>query len=149
MQPLRVLEAGTTVVMASVDAHNVPSCCRAIALASTDGAATVTVYVPLATSQDVLRNIATARRLAVTVTNPIDHHSTQLKGVTLDARLAREDESAFVRARRDAVADNLDAIGIPRRVTQNVSCWPAFAVTMRVDEMFDQTPGPNAGARLR
>jgi hypothetical protein len=48
MRALRALEAGTTVVMASVDGHNVPSCCRAIALASSDAAATVTVYVPLA-----------------------------------------------------------------------------------------------------
>jgi hypothetical protein len=83
------------------------------------------------------------------VTNPIDHCSTQLKGVSLDARLARDDEATFVRARRDALADSLDAIGIPRRVTQNITCWPAFAVTLRVDEIFDQTPGPNAGARLR
>jgi hypothetical protein len=135
--------------MASVDGHNVPSCCRAIALASTDDAATITVYVPLATSHDVLRNIATTKRVALTATHPIDHCSTQLKGVSLDARLARADEAAFVRARRDAFADSLDAIGIPRRVTHNVAWWPAFAVTIRVDEIFDQTPGPNAGTRLR
>src|SRR3982750_104902 len=125
MQPLRALEAGTTVVMASVDAQHVPSCCRAIALASADGGATVTVYVPLSTSHDVLRNIANTRRVAITVTNPITHCSTQMKGTSVDVRLAREDEAAFVRARRDALADSLDAIGIPRRVTQNVTCWPA------------------------
>jgi hypothetical protein len=135
--------------MASVDAHNVPSCCRAIAVASADGGATLTVYVPLATSHDVLRNVATTRRVAVTITNPTTHCSTQIKGVSVDVRLARDDEAAFVRARRDALADSLDVIGIPRRVTQNVTCWPAFAVTARVDEVFDQTPGPNAGARLR
>jgi hypothetical protein len=135
--------------MASVDSRNAPSLCRATALSSTDDAATITVYVPLATSHDVLRNIATTRRVAITSTNPLDHCSTQLKGVTIDARLARDDEAAFVRARRDAFADSLDAIGVPRRIGQNVNCWPAFAVTVRVDEVFDQTPGPNAGARLR
>jgi hypothetical protein len=149
MQPLRALESGTSVVMASVDAHNVPSCCRAIALMSNDDAATVTVFVPLATSHDVLRNIAMTKRVAITATNPLDHCSTQLKGVSIDARLARDDEAAFVRARRDAFADNLDAIGVPARVTRNVSCWPAFAVTVRVDEIFEQTPGPKAGSRLR
>jgi hypothetical protein len=149
MRILRALEPGTAIVMASVDARKVPSCCRATALASTDGAATVTVYVPLATSHDVLRNIATTRRVAITSTNPLDHCSTQLKGVTVDARLARDDEAAFVRGRRDALADSLDAIGVPRRIGQNVNCWPAFAVTVHVDEIFDQTPGPNAGARLR
>jgi hypothetical protein len=96
-----------------------------------------------------LRNIATTKRVAITVTEPLTHTSTQLKGTTLDVRLAREDEAAFVRARRDAIAETLDAIGVPRRVTQNVTCWPAFAVTARVDAIFDQTPGPNAGAPLR
>ena len=145
----RALDPGTTVVMASVDEQHVPSCCRAIAVASSDDGATITVYVPLATSHDVLRNIATTRRVAITVTAPLTHVSTQLKGTSVDVRLARDDEAAFVRARRDAMAETLDAIGIPRRVTQNVACWPAFAVTARIDEMFDQTPGPNAGARLR
>jgi hypothetical protein len=149
MLPPRVLEPGTTVVMASVDAQKVPSCCRAIAVASTGDDATLTVYVPLATSHDVLRNIATTRRVAITVTAPLTHTSTQLKGTTVDVRLAREDEAAFVHARRDAMAETLDALGLPRRVTGNVSCWPAFAVTARIDEMFDQTPGPNAGAPLR
>jgi hypothetical protein len=149
MRILRALEPGTAIVIASVDPHNTPSLCRATALSSADAAATVTVYVPLATSQDVLRNIATTRRVAITSTNPLDHCSTQLKGVTIDARLARDDEAAFVRARRDAFADSLDAIGVPRRIGQNVNCWPAFAVTVRVDDVFDQTPGPNAGARLR
>lgn len=145
----RVLEPGTSVVVASVDAQNVPSCCRAIALASKDDAATVTVYVPMATSHDVMRNIATTKRVAITATNPIDHCSLQVKGVSIDARLAREDEASFVRARRDAFGDLLDAIGIPRRVTHNVVYWPAFAVTVRVDEIYQQTPGPNAGTRLR
>lgn len=145
----RVLEPGTSVVMASVDSRCVPSCCRAIAIASSDEAATVTVYVPMATSQDVMRNIATTRRVAITATNPVDHCSIQLKGVSLDARIARDDEEALVRARRDAFADLLSTIGIPHRVSQNVTYWPAFAVTVRVDEVFQQTPGPNAGTRLR
>ena len=135
--------------MASVDAQNVPSCCRAVAVASADNAETLTVFVPMATSHDVLRNIATTKRVAITVTDPLTHTSTQLKGTTVDVRLARENEASFVRARLDAVAESLAAIGIPRRVTQNVACWPAFAVTARVEDVFDQTPGPNAGPRLR
>src|SRR3954469_4855659 len=149
MEKLRALQPGTTVVMASVDAQKVPSCCRAIAVASSDGVETLTVYVPLATSHDVLRDIATTKRVAITVTDPLTHTSTQLKGTSVDVRLAREDEAAFVRARREALAESLDAIGVPRRVTQNVTCWPAFAVTARIEDVFDQTPGPNAGARLR
>jgi hypothetical protein len=135
--------------MASVDAQKVPSCCRAVAVASDDNTETLTVFVPMATSHEVLRNVATTRRVAITVTDPLTHTSTQLKGISVDVRLAREDEATFVRARLDATAEGLAAIGIPRRVTQNVGCWPAFAVTARIEDVFDQTPGPNAGTRLK
>jgi hypothetical protein len=81
----------------------------------------------------------------VTVTHPRDNFATQFKGSAVEARLAREDEAPFVRARLDAFADVLDRIGVPRRVTRGMAHWPAFAVTLRVDQTFEQTPGPNAG----
>jgi hypothetical protein len=138
-----------SLLVATVDSQNIPSCCRAVALASADDLATVTVYLPLATSHETVHNIATTRRLAIAATYPIDNFSVQLKGTADDARLAREDEAPFVRSRLAAFADVLDTIGVPRRVTANASCWPAFAVEMRVEQVFEQTPGPNAGAQLR
>jgi hypothetical protein len=145
----RCLDAGMSLLVATVNAENVPSCCRAIALASADDLATVTVYLPLATSHETVQNIATTRRLAIAATYPPDNFSIQLKGTAGDARLARDEEAAFVRSRLNAFADVLDTTGIPRRVTANASCWPAFAVDMRVEQVFDQTPGPNAGTRVR
>ena len=80
---------------------------------------------------------------------PMDHCATQLKGMTIETRLAREDEASFVRGRLDAFADVLDSIGVPKGLTRAVAHWPAFAVSMRVEQVFEQTPGPNAGSRLR
>jgi hypothetical protein len=73
----------------------------------------------------------------------------QLKGTSRTARLARDDEEAFVRSRLDGLADVLDRIGVPRRVTRGFAYWPAFAIEMDVDQIFEQTPGPRAGTRLR
>ena len=39
----RCLDAGMSLLVATVNAENVPSCCRAVALASADDLATVTV----------------------------------------------------------------------------------------------------------
>jgi hypothetical protein len=149
MQITRCLDAGMSVLVATVDARNRPSCCRGIALASNDEVKTVTVYVPLATSHETIQNVATTGRMAIAASNPIDHFTVQLKGTTSEARLAREDEKAFVKSRLDAFADILDSIGIPSRVAKNAAYWPAFAVDMRVDQVFEQTPGPNAGMRVR
>ena len=141
----RCLEPGLSVLVGTADAAGMPSCCRGIAISTPDDLHTITVYVPVATSHETIQNVGVTKRLAVTVTHPRDNFATQFKGTAIDARLAREDEAAFVRANLEAFADVLDRIGIPRRLTRSVVIWPAFAVTMRVEQTFDQTPGPNAG----
>ena len=54
-----------------------------------------------------------------------------------------------MRTRLDGLADALDRIGVPRRVTRSFAHWPAFAIEIDVDQVFEQTPGPRAGTRLR
>lgn len=145
----RCLEPGQSILVASVDAAGTPSCCRAVAIASDDNLQTLTVYLPVATSQAVIQDVATTKRLAVAATHPRDNNATQLKGTTIEARIARDDEAPIVRARLDAWAGVLERIGVPRRLTRSVAHWPAFAIVMRVEQIFEQTPGPNAGTRLR
>ena len=145
----RCLEQNVSLVLGSVDAEGQPATCRALALASSDGLETVTVYVPVVTSRDTIANVASTRRLTIVATHPLDHYSLQLKGVAGPARPAREDEADFVRRGFDGFAELLNGIGIPGRITNAVTRWPAFAIEMRVEEIYDQTPGPKAGSRLK
>ena len=145
----RCLEPGLSILVGTADAAGTPSCCRGVAIQSLDEFETVTVFLPVATSHETIHNVATTKQLAVVATHPRDNFATQFKGTTIEARLAREDESAFVHQRLDAYADVLDRIGVPRRLTHRVAHWPAFALTMRVEQVFDQTPGPKAGSRVR
>lgn len=145
----RCLEPGVSVLVGTVDPQGTPACCRAIAIASEDDLHTVTVYVPVATSQQIIQNVAMTRRLAVAATDVIEHCATQLKGTTTEARLARSSEASFIRTRLDQFADVLDRIGVPRRLTRSLAHWPAFAVTIEVEQVFEQTPGPKAGTLLR
>jgi hypothetical protein len=73
----------------------------------------------------------------------------QLKGTTTAVRLAGDDEHELVRTRLERFADVLHAIGVPRRVIRSINYWPAFAIDMKVEEVFEQTPGPKAGTPLR
>ena len=145
----RAIEPGTTVLVSTTDAQGAPWCARAVAVNSTDDFATITVYLPMATSQQLIQHAAVTRRLAVVATHPIEHLSFQFKGTTLHTRVARDDEARFVKQRLAAIADTLDMMGVPRRVVRTWTHWPAFAVEMRVEEVFDSTPGPKAGVRLR
>ncbi len=146
---LRCLEPGAAILVATVDTQGAPWSCRGFALKSDDALASVTVYVPMATSQQLIQHVAVTGRLAIASVLIIEHLSFQLKGTTRAARAAREDEAPFVRARLEAFADVLEELGVPRRRTRSFTHWPAFALEMNVDEIFDQTPGPNAGARVR
>jgi hypothetical protein len=143
------LETGTSIFVGTIGPNMVPLCCRAIAIQADERLTTATVYVPIATSRDTLSNLATTQRIAVVVTKPLEHISVQLMGTSRNARLARTDEEAFVRARLDHYAEVLERIGIPRRVTRSFAHWPAFAIEMDVAQVFEQTPGPKAGTRLR
>src|SRR5215472_1267849 len=145
----RCLEPGLSILVGTVDPHGVPACCRGIAIASSDHLETLTAYLPVATSQEAIRNIALTKRIAVAASHPVDHCSTQMKGTTIETRLAHDEESGHVQRALEAFASTLDRIGVPRRLTRSVAHWPAFAVTMRVEDMFEQTPGPQAGCRLR
>jgi hypothetical protein len=145
----RCLEPGLAILVGVADRHGVPVCCRGYAIRSTDDLETATVYVPVATSHEVIQALATTGRLGIGTTHPADHSATQLKGVAIDTRLAREDEAAFVRDRVDAYTDVLAAFGVPKRLSNRFVSWPAFAVTIRVEEIYEQTPGPKAGGRLR
>jgi hypothetical protein len=143
------LEPGVSVIVGSVDALGNPACCRAVGLKTEDDLATVTVFVPTATGQETVANVAATRRLAVVTTHPISHCATQLKGTIESTRLARSDEEAFISEHFGSFGGVLNAIGYPPRLTRAVVRWPAFALVMRVEEIYEQSPGPKAGTRLR
>jgi hypothetical protein len=145
----KCIEPGVSVIVGSVDTEGNPSCCRAVGLRSDDELASVTVFVPMATSKETIANVAATGRLAVVTTHPISHCATQLKGVVEQTRLARDEEQSFVVAHLDGFGGVLNAIGYPLRVTRSVVHWPAFALEMRVEEIYEQSPGPKAGTRLR
>jgi hypothetical protein len=143
-------EGGTSIILGTVDADGMPAACRGVALhSSADDVSTVTVYIPVDSGQETIANIATTRRIAIVASHPPTHTSVQLKGTTRSVRLARRDEEEFVRSRKAAFAESLELLGVPQRITWSVAHWPAFAVEVVVDEVFEQTPGPNAGVKLR
>lgn len=144
----RYVEGGISVFVGTADADKIPTCCRAIALTTSNNFETVTVYVPAATGQEMIANVATTRRVAIAATEPLSHGSIQIKGVSRGVRLAPAADEEFVRMRLHQFADVLAELGLPRRVTHRIAHWPAFAVEVSVEQVFDQTPGPKAGTPL-
>ena len=144
----RFTSDGCSVIVGSVDGDGAPATCRAVAIAADDELTRMTVYLPVATSHQTIANVATTHRLAVAASQTIDHTTVQFKGSIRGVRLAREEEAALIRSRLSQFADSLQIIGVPRSLTSRLVYWPAYAIEMNIEQIFDQTPGPRAGAQL-
>jgi hypothetical protein len=142
-------ERGMSLYAGAVGTHGVPVGCRAVALTASPDLSKATLYVPMATSRELLAGVAATKRIAVVATYPPDHGTVQLKGLAGGVRLAEEGERELIRDRIDGFAEVLHRLGYPLRIVRAVNHWPAFAIDMTIDELYEQTPGPNAGMPLR
>lgn len=145
----RYLDGGKSMTAATVDASGVPAVCRAVGVRIADDGEGFTVYLPVATAPKSVANIATNGRVALCVSDVIDHSTVQLKGRSRGVRIAQGDEQGFVEAWHAAFIEHLAEIGMPRPLARGLSCWPAFAVDVALEAAYEQTPGPRAGALMR
>ena len=145
----RVNEGGLSMVVATVDERGMPACCRAVGARAEAGGEAVTVWVPVATSRAIVENLATNPRIALVLSEPISHETIQVKGVSRSVRLALAGDRDVVVEQMEKLSAVLDRLGMPRRVTTRINRWPAFAIELSVEEVYDQTPGPKAGRLMR
>ena len=116
-----------------------------------DDRRTVTVFIPTARSERVLRHLRENGRIALGVAL-VSHESYQLKGTYVSSRPTVDAERARQEAYRAALlAATLEAgypEAIARPLTQGLNYTPGVAITFRAEEVFLQTPGPGAGTLL-
>jgi hypothetical protein len=143
------ISGGLSVSVGTASPDGEPASCRAVgfALAATPGV--LTVYLPVATAAEAIANIASTGRLTVTLTHPHTNAALQLKGRSSRVRVAAEADRAAIEAWVQAFAGLLAELGMPIGLTLRLNRWPAFAVEVAVEAVFEQTPGPRAGERVR
>lgn len=112
---------------------------------------TVTVFIPGERAQRIVAHLESNGRVALGI-GQASHESYQLKGTYLSRRPTDADDVALQEAFRKALlADALKA-GYPEEIarpfTQGFAYTPGVAITFRAEEVFLQTPGPDAGSRL-
>ena len=116
-----------------------------------DDRETVTVFVPTARAERTLRDLTDNGRIALGASHA-SHESYQLKGTYVSSRPADAEDRARQEAYRAAVLASVLEMGYPdsiaRPLTQGLAYTPAVAITFRAEEVYQQTPGPDAGTRL-
>jgi len=148
------LDSGVSLVIGTRDAALVPEIVRAWGPRVSDDPRSVTVCVPLATSGKARENLDQNGRIAATASLPTTYRTFQLKGRVIRISEPEAADLAAVNRHRDAFGRVNRQIGVPREQVEAfwkrelVSSPSLVAVRFVVEAIFDQTPGPSAGARL-
>jgi hypothetical protein len=112
---------------------------------------TMTFFVPESRSERLLSHLKSNGRVALAVSLPT-HEAYQLKGMYLSSRAA----DAKDRAVQDIYRAKLITATIQGGYPEQLIKWlvlgfvyqPAVAITFRPEEIFLQTPGPQAGKKI-
>jgi hypothetical protein len=142
------MEGGRSITVAVRDGDRTPWGTIACAASVRPGENRLTLYVYEDAGEELLEYLETQPQIAILFEQPTTHRGCQAKGEFLGARGARDDERALIERQVDGFANELEAIGIPRALTGGWRIWPCRALDVRVDELFEQTPGPGAGEPL-
>jgi hypothetical protein len=145
------LAQGLSIHMATRNARLEPHGVRVVAaLVDTDdaGDSYVTAFVPAADAAPMLANLNNNGQVALAFARPADDRAFQVKGESVDVRQAAPTERAAVQDQWQRFQAQMQMIGIPPEATVGWGTWPCMAIRLRVVAVFDQTPGPGAGARL-
>ena len=125
-----------------------PNGARAIAVRIEPDGEHLVVYVARVAAARILADLESNGQAAVGFGRPIDDRACQVKGVFVGVRDATDDERPTVLAQWDGFLGSLEKIGIPRAATKTWVTWPAVAIRLRANALFNQTPGPDAGTPL-
>jgi hypothetical protein len=108
----------------------------------------VIAYVPAVSAPRVLRDLQANGQAALAFARPVDDRAAQVKGEFVDSWTASEPERQIVDVQMRGTLGQLEAVGIPPTAMKNWVMWPCVAIRIRVNAVFDQTPGPKAGAAV-
>ena len=109
---------------------------------------TVTSFVLSFLAGPVLENFKSTGRVSYFVGLP-SHEAYQFKGQFIETRQLTEDELALSEQFRNAAQEYMVGNGIPAEsAAQMLGTAPDLGITFKVEKIFKQTPGPEAGQEL-
>lgn len=142
------LSSPVMTILGTADARGRPEIGRAVGCRVQAGGSHLDLVVPEVHWPGTIANIRETGRAAATFSRPADYETFQIKG---RARIRPADPADLELARRyrEEIERVLRPLGISRAFSQP---WlfmdGAVIVTLSLDEIFVQTPGPRAGRAL-
>lgn len=141
------VEGGLSMLVGTRDAALRPKVERAVGAFVGPDRETITVYLNQALASQAVANLNENGSIAITVSRPYDHRSLQVKGQMIEMHESTAEDRSKQERWLIGFVEHLYIIGLPRSIVRTLQIFPSVAVTMRIEDMFEQTPGPGAGRR--
>ncbi len=143
------LESGCALIAATVGPDGEPRACRAWGVEVLDAEAGRVRVLLGAHDPQVLAHATGGGRVAVTGANVLSLRSAQLKGRVEAVAPATADDRARSQRYCDAYHRDVALVDdIPRELMQRMVPVELVRCDVQVDAVYDQTPGPGAGAAI-
>jgi len=142
------LEGGQDIRVAICNARLGPVGYRAVAAVVDPGRTHVTAFVPEASAAALLESLDSNPQMAMSFGRPSDDRTYQVKGRFIASRPATEDERGVIEGQLMGLGQQMAMLAIPIEHFEGWPHWPAVAFKVEVTAVFNQTPGPGAGAPL-
>lgn len=145
-----LFDGSISITLGSSDARRRPHFLRAMAVRLGGEPDLLEVVVTQSAAQQLLADVKENPKLACAVVNVDNYESRQFVGVFEGASVSLEADLLRAESTREKAADSFRrffghsaADGFLRYATR-----PALSIRIRVEAVFNQTPGAQAGARL-
>jgi len=109
---------------------------------------TITFFVPEIMSEKMLSDLEDNGRVALTMAQMPSHETYQFKGAYISSRKSNDKEISIQDVYCDKMALVMEMVGFPKEYWTSCVYKPSVAVTFRVEDMFNQTPSPEAGKKI-
>src|SRR3954468_23425539 len=143
----KFLDAGVAMLGATADASRTPEAFRVWGASITaDGRLRALVSSDAARTLDT---VGPGSRISLLFTDISTFQSVQVKGTAVGgAQPAGTSDVVCLRRYDQRFATALSGIGHPPTLAERLRPTAVFAVSVDIEDLYDQTPGPRAGAPL-
>ncbi len=149
---LPFLGGGISISLAAADAHGIATLCRVLGCRFDDGGRTLNLFVDLDQAAEALACIEANGRVAVTFSHPVSHRTMQFKGRGACVTQPGAEDLALCRAHTRDFSRSLEPFGWSYEYVDtllDVREGRVRCVRFSPEAAFEQTPGPQAGARIQ
>jgi hypothetical protein len=143
-----LIAGGVATIVASRDERLRPSIARGWAVAVSASGTEVTLCVEASAGSRMCENLQSNGAIAVTCSRPTTYRTVQLKGRVATIADPSPEQLVAVDRHAETFSREAEEVGLGPGSGFRLLDRGLVSVSFTVAEVYDQTPGPNAGARM-